>query len=295
MQILTAIIPLLPTLQKVPLHIASTEANLKEAIRKSLVVHTIGSAQSTSSRSASGSKKRKLSKIGEQLTPSPSVTKRKRLRIDSSFVGQQQLPSPKVSRDSLFAQGGLPSVNYHRTIGDALHSSSRLTSSPVNAVQIPNPSQRLSMQPPTPSHSRMRESSFDASVPPFVAQPVSSTRSPTPVSSHRLNHSKDVFKLPTQFHIHTPTRTGSRHLNDQSMRPPARPPSSVGLSVVCCWPRNGPVLSRAYSPLFYLHSDEGGALFQSLTTTTMTTKYLTIDARQIITFSILPLSAPATL
>ena len=259
MQILTAIIPLLPTLQKVPLHIASTEANLKEAIRKSVAAHSIASAQPTNSGSASGSRKRKLPKIDEQYTPSPSVSKRKRLRIDPSFPGQQQLHSPKSSRDSLLTQGGLSTINPHRSIDDILHPSSRSASNPVNAAQISNPCQRLSMQPPTPrvlqstpsrrwsifppemplqpssSRSKKRESTSDASFSPFFVRPVSSVHSATPVLSHNLNHSKSAFKLPTQPHIHTPARAGSSYLNDLSIKPSAPPPSLVELSVVCYW------------------------------------------------------------
>jgi hypothetical protein len=256
MQILTSIIPLLPTLQKVPLHIASTEANLKEAIRKSAAAPPIASTQPISTGSTSGSRKRKPSKNADRCTPSPSVARRKRLRIDSSFAAQQQLPSPKSSHESLLAQSGLSITNHHRSIDDALRSSSRPAPGSVNVAQTPNSRQRLSMQPPSPriiqttpsrrhsifppeglvqptsSHPHKRESTLDASVPPFFA--VSSAHSATPVPSHRLNHFKDAFRLPTQFHIHTPVQTDSGHLNDQPVRPSAPPPSPVGFSAVRC-------------------------------------------------------------
>ncbi|KAF9649171.1 hypothetical protein BDM02DRAFT_1941011 [Thelephora ganbajun] len=93
LQILTAIIPLLPTLQKVPLHIASAEANLKEEIRKSVVAPTIANIQPASAASFSGSRKRKLSESAEQHTPSPSVTQRRRIRIDPGRLTHDRPPS----------------------------------------------------------------------------------------------------------------------------------------------------------------------------------------------------------
>ena len=298
LQILTAIIPLLPTLQKVPLHIASTEANLKEAIRKS-AAPPIVSAQSTRTGSNSGPGKRKPSKNADQYTPSPSATKRKRMRIDPSCTAQQQLPSPKSSHDSLLTQGGLPTTNHHRAVGDALRSGSRPASGSVNTIQTPNPGQRLSVQPPTPmilpatpsrrqsiflserlaqsrsSVPHQREGTLDASFTPSFVQPVSSAHSATPVPSYHLNHSKDAFKLPTQFHIHTPLHAGPGHPNSQSTKPSA--PPSVGFSAVRCPTNLSPSCACCLQHFFLPCSDEGSALSQSPMTTT---KSLTSNTRK---------------
>lgn len=256
LQILTAIIPLLPSLQKVPLHIASTEANLKEAIRKSAAAAApITGTQFTNIGSISGSRKRRSPKNPYHCTPSPSVTKRKRIRVDTSCTTQQQLPSPKSSRDSLLIQGGLPTTNHHRSIGDALRSSSRPPSGSIDTAQTPNPG-RLSMQPPTPmilsttpsrrqsiflpempvqptsSLSHKRESTSGVSVTPVFARPAPGTKSDTPVPFHHLNHSRDAFKVSTR--LHTPLHSDSKRLNDQQTRPSAQPPSSVGFSAVRC-------------------------------------------------------------
>lgn len=255
LQILTAIIPLLPTLQKVPLHIASAEANLKEAIRKSAAAAPpIPNAQPTSTGSTSGSRKRKPYENTDQYTPSPSVTKRKRMRIDSGCTPQQQLPSPKSSRDTLLARGGLPTANHHHSIGDALHTSSRPAPVSIDIAQTRIPVQRLSIQPPTSrelpttpsqrqstflsdrhgrpasSTSHRRESTSNASVTPFLARSVSSAHLTTTVPSHYPDHSKGAFRMPTQFC--NPLHTGPRHLNSQVTGPSAPPLSSVGFSAV---------------------------------------------------------------
>jgi len=244
-------------LQKIPLHIASAEANLKEAIRKSTVAPTIASTQPASASSTSGSRKRKLSKNPEEHTPSPSVTKRRRIHVDSGRTAQQQLPSPKSSRDSLLTQGGLPTANQHRSVGDALRPGHGSFSRSITTTRTPNPGQRSSIQPPTPrvvpstpsrthsvaqsdgttlpaasSLSRKTEAVSNPSVAPRFARPISSASSVTPAPSNHLNHPKDAFKAPNQFYIHTPHRTASKHPNDWSTRPSAQPPSSIGFSAV---------------------------------------------------------------
>ena len=242
-------------LQKIPLHVASAEANLKETIRKSVFPPTVDT-QPTSTGSTSSSRKRKLSKNTDQNTPSPSVTKRKRIRVDSSRAAQQQLPSPKSSRDSLLTQGGLSVTNQHRTVGDALQSGATVASRSVNTAQTPG--HRSSTQPPTPrmlpitpsrpqllcpsetsaqptgpsSLSHKKAAIPDNSVTPLSARPASSAHSAASVPSYLLNYPKDAFKVPGQFHIHTPLRTGSRPLNRQLTKPSAPLPPSVGFSAV---------------------------------------------------------------
>ena len=284
-QILTALIPVLPMLQKVPLHIASTEANLKEAIRKSIVAPPSTRTQPTSAGSTSGSVKRKSSRNAEQCSPSPSVTKRRRIQIDSGYTAQQQLPSPKFSHDSLLTQSGLPAVNQHRPIGAALRSGSRSASRSSN--QPPNPGQRSFMQPPTPkivpsppsrmhsitlsdrsaqptpsSHSHKKQRALDASVLPHFTRPAPNAQSVTPAPLNHLDHPNDAFKAPNPFYIHTPLRTGSKQLGDWSSRPSAPVQSSSGLSAVRRQLTREPLLSHAYHILFFFspsHSDEGNA------------------------------------
>lgn len=293
-------------LQKVPLHIASAEASLKEAIRNTVVAPTIVSTQLTSASSISGSRKRKPSKNPEQHTPSPSVTKRRRIHADSGCTAQQ-LPSPKSSRDSLYTQDGLLTVNQHRSMGDALYPGSRSVSRSINTAQTPNPGQRSSMQPPTPrivpstpsrvhsvalsdrtaqppssALSRKKETASDISVAPRFAQPVSSTNSVTPAPPNHLSHPKDAFKTSNPFYIHTPLRTASKHPNNWSTKPSAPPPSTpVGFSAVR--------RRLAYKPLSVshllctsflpLHRDEENASFQSLMMMMM--KFSMIEAREI--------------
>ena len=255
-------------LQKVPLHIASTEAKLKEEIRKSAPTPPVASTQPMST----GFTKRKPPKDADKCTLSPSVAKRKRMRIDSSFTPQKQLPSPKSSRDTLPTQGDSLTTNGHRSLGDALHSSFLSASRSINTAQTPNPGQRLSMQPPTPriisttpsrrqsifpleraaqptfSLSRKRESTLDPSVTPFLARPVSGARSATPVLSYHRNQSKDAFKLPTQSHIHTP----SKHPDDQPASPSVQLSSSVKFPTVRHQFTQKPLSSQAYrvQPIF---------------------------------------------
>ena len=276
-QILTAIIPVLPMLQKVPLHFASTEANLKEAIRRSIVAPPIARAQPTSAGSASGSVKRKLSKNAEQCSPSPSVTKRRRIQIDSGHTAQQQLPSPKSSHDSLLAQSGLPTTNQHRSLSDALRPGSRSTSRISNTAQTPNPNQRSPMQPPTPrvvpgtpsrihsvalsdrsaqptpsslSHKKPRPS--DPSVSPHFARPVPNVQSITSAPPNRLDHPNDAFKAPNPFYIHTPLRTGSKQLGNWSSRPSAPVQPSSGFSAVRSRLARKPLsVPRLLHPLFF--------------------------------------------
>lgn len=244
-------------LQKVPLHIASTEANLKEVIRESLVAPPIVSTQPTSAGYISGSVKRKLSRVPEQYSPSPSVTKRRRIQIDSGYRAQQQLPLPKSSHDSLLTQSGLPTTNQHRSISDVLRSGSRSASRLSNTAQPPNPGQRSSMQPPTPrivpgtpsrmhsvalsdrsaqptpsslSHKKPRAS--DTPAPPHFARPVPNAQLVTPAPPNRLDHPNDAFKAPNPFYIHTPLRTGSKQLGDWSSKPSAPVQSSSGFSAV---------------------------------------------------------------
>ena len=302
-QILTAIIPVLPMLQKVPLHIASTEANLKEVIRKSIVAPPIARTQPTSAGSTSSSVKRKLSRNTEQHSPSPSVTKKRRTQIDSDYTARQQLPSPKSSHDSLLAQSGLPTASQHRSISDALRSGSRSVSRSSNTALPPNPGQRSSMQPPTPrivpgTPSRMRSVALsdwsaqpapslshkkprasDASVPPHFARPVPNAQLVTPAPPNRPDHPNDAFKPPNPFYIHTPLRTGSKQLGNSSSRPsaPVQPPS--GFSAVRRRLARKP-LSVLYSqrPFFPSHSDEGNASSRSQTMTM--TRLSMIDARQ---------------
>jgi len=245
-------------LQKVPLHIASTEANLKETIRKFVVAPDIASFESTSTGSVSDPRKRKPSRNTEQLSPSPSVTKRRRIRIETSCTKQQQLPSPQSSRDSLLARNGLPTTNQHHSIGDALRSGSRSASRSINTAQIPNPGQRSSIQQPTPriiqttpsrknsvalsdrsaqptssSVSHKKGMASDTFVAPHFARPISSAHSVTQVPPNRLDRPNDAFNAPS--HIHTPLRTGSKHPNDWSARPSALPPPSIGFSAVRRW------------------------------------------------------------
>lgn len=271
-------------LQKIPLHIAATEANLKEAIRGS-AVGPISSTRPPSTGSTADSRKRKLSKNADQHSPSPSVTKRKRIRIDSSCAAQQ-LPSPKSSRDSFPTEGAFPTTNHHRTVGDALQFGARSASRSINTAQTPNPGQRSSMQPPiivptTPSRTRSvslsersaqhpsalshkKANPVDTSVTPLFVRPVPSAHSATSVPANHLNPSRDASKVPSQFHIHTPLRTGSRYPNGQSTKPSALPPSSVGFSAVRCWLTREPLSVRRlrYSLFFLLHSDEGSASSQ---------------------------------
>jgi hypothetical protein len=288
-------------LQKVPLHIASTEASLKEAIWKSGAVSAIASAQPISTGSTSGSRKRKLSKNVEQHSPSPSVTKRRRIQIDSGCTSKQQ-PSPKYPRDSLLAQGGLPTANQHRPIGGTLRSVSRSASCSNSTAQTPNPGQRSSMHPTTPrtvpttpsrthsvtlpdrhaqpsslSHKNQRAS--DASVSPHFARRIPNAQPVPPVPLNHLIHPNDVFKAPNPFYIHTPHRAGSKRLNDGLTRPSAPVPSSVGFSAV----RDLLICTVIFSPRSpyppFSHRDEGNDSFKSRTMTTM--KFSTIDARQI--------------
>ena len=246
-------------LQKVPLHIASTETNLKEAIRKFVVAPTVASTQPSSTGPISDSRKRKLSKNAEQHSPSPSVTKRRRIRVDSG-CSAQQLPSPKSSHDSLLTQNGLPTISHYPSVGGALHSASRSVSHSINTAKTPNPSQRPSIQPPAPrmvpatpsrTHSialsdrttqptssalpRKNETTSDPSVPPRFARPTSSI---TPVPP---NHRNDNLKAASPFYIHTPLRTGSKHPNGWPTRPSALPPSSIGFSAVRHWPTHTPL------------------------------------------------------
>ena len=254
LQILTTIIPLLPMLQKVPLHIASTEANLKEAIRKSAAAPTITSNQPTSADPTPVFRKRKLSKNVEQHSPSPSVTKRRRIRIGSTCTADEQLPSPKPSLDLSLTQGGLPTANRHRFATDALRSDSGFASRSNHTALTPNPAQWTSMQPPTPrmvtrtpsrmysvalvdrpaqptpSLLRKKPRPSDASAPPDFAQLVSSTKSVTPAPSNRINQPKDAFEAPNLFYIHTPLRTGPNQSNDWPTRPPVQ--ASIGFSAV---------------------------------------------------------------
>jgi len=303
LQILTAIIPLLPMLQKVPLHIASAEANLKEAIRNAALSPNIASTQPMRTGSISGTRKRKLSKNADQHSPSPSVAKKRRIRVDSNGTAQQQIPSPKSSRDSLLTQSGLPMVNQHRSVGDALYPDNRSASCSINTAQTPNPGQRLSMQPPTPrivpttpsrmhsialsdriaqpsslSHRKERMSNVPAA--PHFARPVSSANSAT---SAPPNSQKDAFKAPNQFYTHTPLRTGSNHPNDWSKRPSAPPPAPIGFSAVRRLLTRNPlsVPHLPVPPFLLLSSDQENASFQSRT---MTMKFLMIDARKSAVF-----------
>jgi len=299
-QILTAIIPVLPMLQKVPLHIASTEANLKEVIWKSIVAPPIASTQPTSAGSTSGSVKRKPSRSAEQYSPSPSVTKRRRIQIGSGFTAQQQLPSPKSSHDTLLAQSGLPTTNQHRSIGDPLRSGSRSSNTPLP----PNPGQRSSMQPPTPrivpgTPSRMRSVALsdmsaqptpsslshkkprasDASAPPHFARPVPNAQLVTLVPPNRLDHPNDAFKAPNLFYTHTPLRTGSKQHDDWSSRPLAPAQSSSGFSAVRRRLARKPLSVLCLQrPFFPSHSDEGNASSQSPTMTM--TRLSMIDVQQ---------------
>ena len=307
LQILTAIVPLLPMLQKVPLHIASAEASLKEAIRNSAVAPTVVSTQLTNASPISGSRKRKLSKNHEQHTPSPSVTRRRRIYVDSGSTAQQ-LPSPKSSRDSLLTQGGLSTANQHRPIGDAPRPDSGSVSRTIDSTKTPNPGQRSSMQPPTPrivpstpsrAHSvalpdrttqptsstlsHKKEVASEASVAPHSARPVSNVNSVTPAPPNRLSHLKDAFKAPNPFYIHTPLRTASKHPSDWSKRPSAPRTSSIGFSAVRSRLAHKPLsVPHLLCPsLLPLLSDEENASFQSLMTTT-TTKFSVIDARETV-------------
>ena len=289
-------------LQKVPLHIASTEANLKEAIRKSAPTPILASAGSTS-----GSIKRKLSKNVDQHSPSPSVTKRRRTQVDAGCTAQQQLPSPKSTLDPLFSQGGLATVNYHRSVGDALRSVSRSVSRPSNTAKTPNPGQRSSMQPPTPRivpttpsrmhavallvgpaqpgpsslfHKKPRASNTSAS--PYPARPVSDARPVAPAPPNPHNRPKDPFKASNPFNTHTPLRPGSKQPNNWSTTPstPAQP--STGFSAVrrrLTLEALSPTLTTSF--LFFLsHSDEEDASFPS-PRTMMMMKLQMIDAHQI--------------
>ena len=291
-------------LQKVPLHIASTEASLKEAIRKSGAVSAIASAQPISPGSTSGSRKRKPSKNAEQHSPSPSVTKHRRIQIDSGCASKQQQPSPKYSRDSLLARGGLPTANQHRPIGGTIRPVSRSASRSSNTAKTPNPGQCSSMQPPTPrtvpttpsrthsvtlsdrhaqpsssslSHKNQRAS--DASVSPHFARPIPNAQPVAPAPLDHLIHPNNAFKAPNPFYIHTPHRAGSKRLNDGLTRPSAPVPSSIGFSAV----RDRLIRKVIFAPRSpcppFSHRDEGNDSFQSRTMTTM--KFLMIDARQI--------------
>jgi len=213
--------------------------------------------QPTSAGSGSGSVKRKLSRNPEQHSPSPSVTKRRRIQIDSGYTAQQQLPSPKSSHDSLLTQSGLPTTGQHRSTSDALRSGSRSASRSSNTAQPLDPGQRSSMQPPTPrmvpgtpsrmlsvalsdrsaqptpsslSHRKPRASATP--VPPHPARPVPNTQLVIPAPPNRLDHPNDAFKAPNPFYIHTPLRTGSKQLGDWSSRPSAPVQSSSGFSAV---------------------------------------------------------------
>ena len=244
-------------LQKVPLHIASAEANLKEAIRKSTVAPTVVSTQPTSASSTSSSRKRKLSKNPEEHTPSPSVTKRRRIHVDSGCTAQQQLPSPKSSRDSLLTQGGLPTANQHRSVGNALRPGYGSFSRSITTTRIPNPGQRSAIQPPTPrvvpstpfrthsvaksdgttlpaasTRSHKKEVASNTSVAPHFTRAISSASSVTPAPPNHPNQPKDTSKAPNPFYIHTPLRTASKHADDWSKKPSAPPPSSIGFSAV---------------------------------------------------------------
>ena len=245
-------------LQKVPLHIASTEANLKEAIRNS-AAPTIASTQLMSAGSNSSSRKRKLPMNTEQHSPSLSVTKRRRIRIDPGSTAQEQLPSPMPSLDCLLTLGGLPSANHHPPAMDAPRSGTRSASRSSNTAPILNPGQRSSMQPPTPkmvpstpsrihsvvlsdvlaqptsSLSHNKPSASDTSAPSNFARPVPRTQSVTPAPPNRPGHSKDTFKAPNLFYIHTPLRTGSKQANDWSARSSAPGQSSIGFSAVRDW------------------------------------------------------------
>lgn len=188
---------------------------MKEAIRKSAATATVAGTDFTNTDSISGSRKRKSSKNPNQYTPSPSATKRKRIRIDSSCTVQQQLPS---------------------------------SMQPPTPRMLPTtPSRRQSIfrsgksAQPTPSLSQKRESMLGTSATPQSARPVSSAHLTTPAPSHAINYSKDAFKVPTQFPIHTPLRTNSERFNGHSTRPSAPPPSSVGFSVVSRQPSHKPV------------------------------------------------------
>lgn len=287
-------------LQKVPLHIASTEAALKEDIRK-FVVPPVSSAQLTSTSSISGAKKRRTSKSADRHTPSPSVVRRKRIRTESSCTGQQQLPSPKSSRDSLL---NLTAANHHRTVGDALQFGVRPASRSISTAQPPNPGQRSSMQPPTPrvvpimpsqiqsvslserpaqltlssvSHKKLTTLETTSAQP--FARSASSAHSVTTIAPYHLNNLKDPFKVPSQFHIHTPLRTGSKYTNGQPMRSLVPPLSSVGFSAVRRprKPLPDQCLLHPNSPAA-LHRGEGNALFQSQTRTTM--KFLMVNVRR---------------
>ena len=221
-----------------------------------MILPTISSTQPTRTGSTLSSMKRKSSKNAEQHSPSLFATKRRRIRSDSGCTAQQ-LPSPKSSLDSLLTQSGLPTTNKHHSIGDALPSDSRSGSRSSNTIRTPNPGQRSSMQPPTPgiipttpsrihsvalpdisaqptssfslSHKKQRAS--DGLIPPHFARPVSNPQSITPAPPNHLNYSKDAFKAPNPFYIHTPLRTGSKP-NDWSTKPsaPAQPP--IGFSAV---------------------------------------------------------------
>ena len=272
-------------LQKVPLYIASTEANLKDEIRKCIVSPTI---VNTTTGSTSGARKRRLSKNTEQHSPSPSAAKRRRTHVDSDRTAQPQLPSPKSSRDSLLTEGGLSTANHHRSVGDALRHASRSASRSINTAQTPNPDQRPSMQPPTPriapaTPSRTRSIALSDR----TAQPISSYLShkkerPSDVLVAPVppNHPKSAFKAPNPFYIHTPLRTGSERPNVRSTRPSAPPPSSIGFSAV----RYRLTRKTPYCPLltisfFLLRSDEENASFRSPTTMM---KFSMIDARKTV-------------
>lgn len=228
-------------LQKVPLHIASTEANLKEAISISLA--PIASTRLTNTSSTSDSKKRKLSKAGDQHTPSPTA-RRRRTGINSSHTAHQQLPSPKSSGDFLLTRGGVSTANHYGSASDALRSGSRRPSRSTNTVQTPDPGQRLSMQPvslsersalPLSSLSHKKRSALDTSVTLPFARPISSAHSVTPAPSYHLNDPTGALNVPSRSNFHTPLHTGSKHPNDQPTRPSAPPPSSIGFPAVRFW------------------------------------------------------------
>ena len=271
-QILTTIIPLLPMLQKVPLHIASAEANLKEEIRKSAVAPTIASIQPPSADPTPVFRKRKLSRNTEQHSPSPSVTKRRRIRTDSTCTAEEQLPSSKPSLGPSFTRSGLPTADHHRSVTSDLRPGSESASRPNNTARTPNPDQRSSMQPPTPrivtrtpsrmhsialsdkpaqptpsslSHKKLRAS--DTSVHPHFTRPVSNTKSVTSAPPNRHNNPTDAFEAPNLFRIHTPLRTGSKQPNDWSTRPSAPVQPSIGFSAVRGRPTRKP-FSVLYLP-----------------------------------------------
>jgi len=258
-------------LQKVPLHIASAEANLKETIRNSVVAPPIVSTQPTSTGSPSSYRKRKLSKSTEQPSPSSSVAKRRRIRLDSGCMAQQ-LPSPKSSRDSLLAQGGLPTADQHRPISDTLLPGSKPASRSISTAKNSNLDLRSSMPPPTPriisitasrtdsialsnrpalpsslSHKKQRAS--DAPVTPYFERPVSSALSVTPAPPNHLEHPNGVFELPV--YTRTPLRIGSKQPHDRLSKPSAPLPSSIGFSAVRRQLTINPILFQAYNILFH--------------------------------------------